>query len=65
MNTGHCIRAITGVMVLVSLVLAVPQSDHRLLPAAFVGLTLVQAAFTRWCRMEDILAAAGVAKRRV
>jgi len=65
MNMEHYIRAIAGIMVLISLVLAITQSIYWLLLTAFFGLNLLQAAFTRWCLMEDIPAKFGVAKRCV
>jgi len=30
---------------------------------AFVGLNLLQSAFTKWCLMEDILHKLGLAKK--
>jgi hypothetical protein len=34
-----------------------------LLFTAFVGLNLLQSAFTKWCLMEDILAKLGIADK--
>ena len=65
MKMEQYIRAIAGIMVLLSLALAITQSIYWLLLTAFVGLNLLQSAFTRWCLMEDILAKFGVAKRCV
>ncbi len=45
---------------LASLALAHWISPWFLLFTAFVGLNLLQSAFTRWCLMEKILAKAGV-----
>lgn len=57
------IRAIAGTFILLSLALAQFHSRYWLLFTAFVGLNLVQSAFTKWCLMEDILAILGVAKK--
>ncbi len=49
------IRAIAGTFVLASLALGYFVSPYWLLFTAFVGLNLLQSAFTQWCLMEDIL----------
>lgn len=49
------IRAIAGTFVLASLALGWYVSPLWFLFTAFVGLNLLQSAFTRWCLMEDIL----------
>ncbi len=54
------IRAIAGSFVLLSLVLGYIYSPYWHLFTAFVGLNLVQSAFTDWCLMEKILARLGV-----
>ena len=38
------------------------QSPYWLLFTAFVGLNLLQSAFSGWCLMEDILSKLGIAK---
>lgn len=58
----HCIRAIAGTFILVSLLLAYYHSRYWLWFTAFVGANLLQSGFTRWCLMEKILAKLGVAK---
>jgi hypothetical protein len=58
------IRAIAGTFILVSVVLAVCHSLYWLFFTAFVGLNLFQSAFTKWCLMEDILARAGIARKK-
>jgi hypothetical protein len=55
MKLEQMIRAIAGVFILVSLALATWVSPWWLLFTAFVGVNLLQSAFTRWCLMEDIL----------
>ena len=38
------------------------HSKYWLLFTAFVGLNLLQSAFTKWCLMEEILDKLGVAR---
>ncbi|PIE71176.1 MAG: sulfurtransferase [Deltaproteobacteria bacterium] len=49
------IRAIAGTVILVSVLLGWLHSPYWYLFTAFVGLNLLQSAFTRWCLMEDLL----------
>lgn len=49
------IRAIAGIMVLVSILLAFYVNINWLLLTAFVGLNLLQSSITKWCLMDDIL----------
>ena len=62
MKMDQYIRAIAGVFVLGSVLLGHFHSPYWYLFTAFVGLNLLQSAFTRWCLMEDILSKFGVAK---
>jgi YHS domain-containing protein len=57
------VRAIAGSFILLSLALAWFFSPYWLLFTAFVGLNLLQSAFTKWCLMEDILTRLGVGKK--
>ena len=63
MRMEEYIRAIAGTFVLVSLALGYLHSPYWHLFTAFVGLNLLQSAFTRWCLMETILEKAGIARR--
>ena len=54
------IRAIAGSFILPSLALGYLSSPYWHLFTAFVGLNLLQSAFTKWCLMEKILARLGV-----
>ncbi len=54
------IRAIAGSFVLLSLVLGYLYSPYWHLFTAFVGINLIQSAFTKWCLMEKILSKLGV-----
>ena len=63
MKMEQWIRAIAGVFILASLALAHFHHPYWLFFTAFVGLNMLQSAFTRWCLMEDILAKLGIAKK--
>ena len=62
MKMERVIRAIAGSFILISLALGYLYSPYWHLFTAFVGLNLLQSAFTKWCLMEDILAKFGVKK---
>ena len=49
------LRAIAGTFILISLLLAVTVSLKWLWFTAFVGLNLLQSAFTDWCPMMSLL----------
>ena len=49
MNVDRAVLAMAGTMVLASLALAVWVSPYWLLLTAFVGLNMLQAAFTGFC----------------
>lgn len=49
------IRAIAGILILLSLALGIFVNPNWYWFTAFVGLNLLQSAFTKWCLMEDIL----------
>ena len=54
------IRAIAGSFVLISLILGYIYTPWWHLFTAFVGINLLQSAFTDWCLMEKILHKLGV-----
>lgn len=60
MKMERYIRAIAGTFVLVSVLLAYVHSPYWLFFTAFVGLNLLQSAFTKWCPMESFLERLGV-----
>jgi len=62
MKMEALIRAIAGSFVLGSLALGYIHSPYWHLFTAFVGLNLLQSAFTKWCLMEDILSKMGIRK---
>jgi hypothetical protein len=49
MTIDRAVMAFAGVIVLVSLILALVHSQYWLLLTAFAGANLVQAAFTGFC----------------
>jgi hypothetical protein len=49
------IRAVAGIFILTSLLLAYFVHFNYLLIAAFVGLNLLQSSITKWCMLDDIL----------
>ena len=59
MTVERGLRALAGVMTLVSLALAHWFSPWWLLLTAFVGLNLLQSAFSNWCPAMVILRAVG------
>ncbi|MEL0644911.1 MULTISPECIES: YgaP family membrane protein [Flavobacteriaceae] len=55
-------RVIVGVMVLLSVVLSVYVSPKWMWFTVFIGVNLIQSAFTKWCLLETILVKLGVRK---
>lgn len=55
-------RVIVGVMVLLSVVLTVYVSPNWLWFTVFIGVNLIQSAFTKWCLLESILMKLGIKK---
>jgi hypothetical protein len=60
MTVERGLRGIAGFFVLVSVLLAHYHSQYWLLFTAFVGLNLLQSAFTNRCPMMSILKKLGV-----
>lgn len=60
MHIDRYLRLIAGFFVLLSVALGWFVSPWFLLFTAFVGLNLLQSAFTNWCPMMSILRMAGV-----
>jgi hypothetical protein len=60
MTVNDALRLIAGTVVLVSVILAVTVHINWLYLTAFVGLNLIQSAFTKWCPMMTILQKLGV-----
>jgi hypothetical protein len=60
MTVERGVRLMGGAMVLLSLALAHFFSPYWLWLTAFVGLNLLQSAFTNWCPAMLMLRAAGL-----
>lgn len=61
MPMHYAIRLVAGTFILVSLALGYWVNPLWFLFTAFVGVNLIQSAFTHWCLMERILAGLGLA----
>lgn len=55
MTMENRIRVLAGTMILIALVLTLFVSKYWLFLAAFVGVNLIQSAFTGFCPAEQIL----------
>lgn len=60
MTVERTLRLIAGAFVLASVALGYYVSPYYLLFTGFVGLNLLQSAFTNWCPMMTILRKAGL-----
>ncbi|HMB54819.1 MAG TPA: DUF2892 domain-containing protein [Thermoanaerobaculia bacterium] len=59
-NVDTWLRAVAGTIVLLSLALGWWLHPAWLLVTAFVGVNLVQSAFTGWCPLMTVLRKVGV-----
>jgi hypothetical protein len=55
MSIENMIRVLAGTLILVSLALAHTVSPYWFILTAFVGVNLIQSAFTKFCPAEIIL----------
>jgi len=60
MSVERALRGIAGVFVLASVLLAFFHSRNWLVFTGFVGLNLLQSAFTNWCPMVWLLQKVGL-----
>lgn len=60
MTVDRIVRMVAGIFVLLSLALAKLVHPNWLYFTAFVGVNLLQSAFTNWCPLITILRKAGV-----
>lgn len=60
MNVERMLRMIAGFMILLSLGLAQTVDPRWYWFTAFIGLNLLQSAFTNWCPMMTFLRKVGV-----
>ena len=60
MNIEKAVRILAGCFILISLALSVWVSRYWLLFTAFVGLNLIQSAFTGFCPVEKLFKKCGL-----
>ncbi len=60
MTVSRIVHAFAGTMILLSVALTLTVDQRWIWLAAFVGLNLLQTAFTRFCPLARILRAVGV-----
>lgn len=60
MTVNEALRAMAGFFILLSLALGYWVTPYFYLFTAFVGLNLLQSAFTRWCPAMAIFRALGL-----
>jgi len=60
MSLNQALRGIAGTFIILSVILGHYVHPYWYLFTAFVGLNLLQSAFTNWCPMIAILKKAGV-----
>jgi hypothetical protein len=60
MIINEALRLVAGIMILISLYLAVTYSQNWLWFTAFIGLNLLQSSFTKWCLMMTFLKKMGL-----
>jgi len=57
------VRAVAGIIVLVSITLTYYLDIKWLWLGVFVGVNLLQSSFTKFCPLEKVLDAAGIKKQ--
>ncbi len=60
MTVNEALRAMAGIVVLLSLALGTWVHEYWYLLTAFVGANLLQSAFTRWCPAMTVLRRLGL-----
>lgn len=60
MTVERALRLMAGIVILISLGLAHYHSQNWLWLTAFVGLNLLQSAFTNWCPAMTVFRALGL-----
>lgn len=55
-------RIIAGTMVLLSVILTIYVHQNWMWFTVFIGVNLIQSAFTKWCLLETLLLKLGVKK---
>jgi len=64
MTIDDMLHLIAGSFIFISVILGVYVSPYFLLFTGFIGLNLVQSAFTKWCPMMAFLRMAGFKSAR-
>lgn len=59
MTIDNMLHLIAGSFIFISVILGVYVSPYFFLFTGFVGLNLIQSAFTNWCPMMSLLRMAG------
>ncbi len=62
MTVNRALRLIAGIFILISLGLAIYVNKNWLWFTAFIGLNLIQSAFTDWCPVMVLLKKIGLKK---
>jgi len=62
MTINEALRMVAGIMILLSIALAVSFNINWLWFTGFIGVNLLQSAFTKWCPMMYILEKIGLQK---
>ena len=65
MNLDKAVFRMAGIIILISLLLAVVHSNYWLILTAFVGANMVQATFTAFCPAAKIFKLFGVKPGRM
>ncbi len=65
MTINEGLRMMAGVVILISTALVYFHSQYWLLLTAFVGLNLLQSAFSKWCPAMNILKVFGFKQEKV
>jgi len=60
MTVNEALRALAGLIIIVTLALGVWVSPYWFLFTGFVGLNLLQSAFSRWCPAMTIFRKLGL-----
>jgi len=60
MTVNEALRAMAGVVILITLVLSQVHHPYWLFFTAFVALNLLQSAFTKWCPAMSIFRKLGL-----
>ena len=63
MTVNEALRLIAGIVILISIALAVYVNINWLWFTGFIGLNLLQSSFTKWCPMMTILRKAGLPEK--